>query len=79
MVVIDKVMDTKTQYYWMLKKEQVQDQMMEQVKIWIQARILLAPLIVILVKVQVGKLEVKVRGWIASALGELNCRFRRNR
>ena len=69
-----------THFYWMLVNVPGQDQMIEQVwvMIWIQACILLAPLIVILVNVQVEKLEIKVRGCIAAALGKLDCRFRSN-
>ena len=60
---------------------QGQDQMMEQVWVLIsmQTRILLVPLIVILVKLHVGKFEVKERDWIADDLGKLDCRFGSNR
>ena len=48
-----------THFYWMLVKVQWQDQMREQVwiLIWIQARTLLAPLVVNRVKAEVGKFD----------------------
>ena len=76
-----KGMNSGNAFYWMLVKVQGQDQMMEQVRIliWIQSQILLVPLIVILVKVHVGKLEVEERHGIAYAFGKLGSRFRSNR
>ena len=65
----------------LLVRVQGQNPMMEQVwvLIWIQTRILLVPLIVILVKLQVGKLEVKERDGIADTLRKLGSRFRIDR